>query len=299
MDIPWSVPVATAFLGILAATVTDIKKREVPDWLSYTLMTLGIAMAAVTSYTEHDWTLAWSVLGLALGYAIGAALYYTGQWGGGDAKLLMGVGALITVPGLWLWQTMRELAATPVLSWSVQDTPFFISFLGWLVLCGALYGVVCMCFIIIRHWSAFVKVFPSALKEHRLYRLLLGACSAVFVLLAALLAFGVLAGGLVAAGLLLIVAACVYASLYLIVAIRVAETQFMLKKIPAEQLTEGDWVVGGVQLHNEWIIPEKNIGATKEQIALLKARAPKHIVTVKEGIPFVPSFLAAIIVAAL
>jgi hypothetical protein len=289
-----SVPIRTAVAGIAIATVTDIRTHEVPDWLSYALIALGLVFAAIHTTITHEWTLLYSLVGLGVGYGIGAALYYTGQWGGGDAKLLMGIGALLTVPVAWV----RDVQITPESLFTLDfpfTVPLFMRFLGLLLICGAVYGLLWMVYLMIRYHKKFRTLYPQKMREYRTYRLL------AWIATAALIIFSIfmLVHNLVASLLILLLAGLVLGAFHLMVAIRVAEEHFMLKTVKASKLTEGDWVVGGVQIGKEWIIPENNIGATKEQIAVLSRRAPNKDVIVKEGIPFVPSFLAAIILALL
>ena len=72
--------------------------------------------------------------------------------------------------------------------------------------------------------------------------------------------------------------------------IKAVETSCMIKKVPASKLTEGDWIVKNVYVKGKYITGPKELGITEEQIK----RLPKKLkVTIKEGIPFVPSFLAS------
>ena len=66
-------------------SITDIKKREVPDWLTYGLILSGIALNIAV---HHYWGLALGTAIFVLGLAANRALGY----GGGDAKLLAGIG---------------------------------------------------------------------------------------------------------------------------------------------------------------------------------------------------------------
>jgi Flp pilus assembly protein protease CpaA len=287
-----NIPLLVALLGILVATVTDIKSHEVPDWLSYSLIALGLLFSAAHTVITHELTIVYSLLGLGFGYAVGALLYYTGQWGGGDAKLLMGLGALITLPYTWFTQLATQFTFT---LFTLKALPFFLLFLVFLIVCGSIYGMVWMLVLVLYNWKRFRKLFSQRVAHFKTQRIIVLTASGAFLLLAILMATGVFVGGIAAASLLFLLALLVYGSFYLLVAVKLAEQEFMLKQVPASKLTEGEWVVGGVKLNNEWVIPENNIGATKEQIALLKKRAPNKEITIKEGVPFVPSFLFAFI----
>ncbi|MEM7201549.1 MAG: A24 family peptidase [Planctomycetota bacterium] len=88
--------VAIAAGGVLLlATGIDLKSRTIPDALP--LLLTGLALVA----TWRGWhAVTWAQLGIGLGvsFAIGAALFYAGAMGGGDAKLCAGLGAVCGWP---------------------------------------------------------------------------------------------------------------------------------------------------------------------------------------------------------
>jgi Flp pilus assembly protein protease CpaA len=80
-----------AFALLIGSVVYDLKSRIIPDVLPIALVLLGI-LAAWLHW--HELTFAQMGIGLLLGFAIGAALFYLGAMGGGDAKLCAGLGAV-------------------------------------------------------------------------------------------------------------------------------------------------------------------------------------------------------------
>ncbi len=84
----WAVP-----LGLtLVAVVTDLRRREVPDAVPLALLGWAVLVCAL-GWTEIAWfTL---IAGLVLGLAIGAICFASGALGGGDAKLLAALGAVV------------------------------------------------------------------------------------------------------------------------------------------------------------------------------------------------------------
>jgi hypothetical protein len=88
------------------------------------------------------------------------------------------------------------------------------------------------------------------------------------------------------------------ATFYLWIFVRVIEKSCMLKLVPPEKLTEGDWIAKNVIVGGKRITGPKDLGISLEQIALLKKlkRQKKvKLILIKEGIPFVPSFLIAFV----
>ena len=63
-----------------------------------------------------------------------------------------------------------------------------------------------------------------------------------------------------------------------------------------EDLTEGDWIAKDIMVDGEKVCGPRDLGIDEEGIAkLIELKHKKKIskVLIKEGIPFVPSFLAA------
>ena len=82
----------------LAATVTDLRSRQIPNWL-----TLGGVVAAFAARSIlFGWPgLLEAVQGLALGLAVYGTLFALRVMGGGDVKLMMALGA-VAGPANWL-----------------------------------------------------------------------------------------------------------------------------------------------------------------------------------------------------
>ena len=82
---------------VLIATWCDLRTRDIPDWISVALVFIGIT-AAGFGWAGVRW---WMVLsGLLLGFLIGLALFHFARFGGGDAKLIAGIGAILGPVGL-------------------------------------------------------------------------------------------------------------------------------------------------------------------------------------------------------
>jgi len=71
------------------AAVGDFRNRRIPNWLTLTIAASGI----LNSFVRGEITPAESGLGLLVGFAIPFVLFVLGALGGGDVKLLAGIGA--------------------------------------------------------------------------------------------------------------------------------------------------------------------------------------------------------------
>jgi prepilin peptidase CpaA len=78
-------------LGLLTwAAVVDLRTRRIPNWLTFSLILAGL----VQSFTQvHTVGPADAFLGFLTGFALTFVLFGIGALGGGDVKLLAGIGA--------------------------------------------------------------------------------------------------------------------------------------------------------------------------------------------------------------
>lgn len=273
------IPLATgvALTGLVAATYSDMKTREVPDWINYGMIFAGLGIRAIYSAAELDYTfILYGILGLMLFFLVASLMYYAGQWGGGDAKMLMGLGALmgLTIPK----------------GFTIDQIPDLIIFWILLLLAGAVYGLGVSIFLSIKHAAKLRAELIPTFKDswmRLVAALLLAAVSAGAALLVtdAFLRL-----------LLTALAAVTVFTYFLWLFVRAVEKACMIKDLPIAKLREGDWIAEDVIIDKKRICGPKDLGIEREQIALLKKLAQKgklKTVVVKEGIPFLPPFLIA------
>lgn len=260
-------------LGLLLASVEDIKKREVPDLISFALIGIGLLSSVILSISFVDFRyILFSVSGIVVTAIIGAIFYYSGQWGGGDFKLVMGIGSLL---GLNIF--------------NLNVFPLLLLFLINIFIVGAVIGLIYVITLAIKNRKKFSAEFYKlrTTKESKSVRKMF----LIFVPVVILLLL-VLPVNFILKFVLIIIIALAYFSYYLSLFIRAVEKSSMIRKIPISKLTEGDWIVGKVKLKgNKFLNPGKT-GLSTEDITTLKKNKIKSVV-IKEGMPFVPSFLVA------
>jgi len=84
------------------AAILDVKKRIIPNWLTYSALLLGLLTTAVNA----EFSFIDSILGLCIGFFLTLILYIRNSLGGGDLKLFAAMGAIIGYPlilSLLLW----------------------------------------------------------------------------------------------------------------------------------------------------------------------------------------------------
>ena len=83
---------ATVAIGVLVATVVDIRTRRIPNDLTATMAGIGVGLAATGISGVPLWA---SMLGFAIGLALMMPGHLLGATGAGDVKLMAAVGAIV------------------------------------------------------------------------------------------------------------------------------------------------------------------------------------------------------------
>jgi Flp pilus assembly protein protease CpaA len=259
------------FTALVFSSVNDIKTREVPDWLSYGLIVSCFGVRIFHALIFSDlWYLLDGLIGFGIMLILGLVMYYTKQWGGGDAKLVMGLGIAFS-SNLFNWNN------------------FLIGFLINVLIFGALYGLGWSIYLAFKNRKDFVKSFVKNFNERRRIRIF----SLGFGLLIILSIFFIHIPYV--RFILCVTTLALVGYVYLHVFMKAVEDSCMYKWLPVSKLTEGDWVAQPVYVKGKLLCGPKDLGLEKHQIIALKKANVKKVF-VKEGIPFVPSFLIASVV---
>ena len=259
-----------ALVWIVFATVQDIRKREVANWLNFSLVAFALAYRAFYSSYSSDWMFfIYGLLGFGLFFGLANLFYYSGIFAGGDAKLLMGLGAVLP------FGSYIDFALVGG------------SFVLVLFLVGAVYSLIYSLFLVRRNYPKFAREFRKNIGNKR--NLLLALLFA--------LAFGFFVYSLFGVDYALLLFGIFLASFMFFLLIYAKSLEVcMIKLVSPNKLTEGDWLVSDVRF-NRGIIKKTVHGLSLEDIAKLKKAGKK--VLIKEGIPFVPAFLLAFLIMAL
>lgn len=276
MVLVWQVVlIAATLVFLIAASYSDLKRREVPDWLSYGLVFSALGLRFIFSF-ENGWGIFLNGLfGFLVCLGIAYLFYLTNQWGGGDSKLLMGMGAVI---GLGL--DFGNLSPDKFLS---TFNFSLLWFFAGLLFFGALAGLLWALFIAVRERGKFAVEFKRLLGSIKKWHFLVLSVSFGFLVLSyfywffwLLVVFSV--GGF-----------------YLLCFVKAVEKSCFVKELSTEELTEGDWLAEDVVVGGKNVV-KKGRGLEKKEIRKLRrlqGEGKLKKMWVKVGVPFVPSFLAA------
>ncbi len=269
-------------LGLIIASIIDLKTREVPDLLNYGLIIVGSAIHILNAIISGNFSALLSTfLGFLALFVIANLMYYSKQWGGGDAKLLMATSIMFAqYPGVLL----------KFFSPSLQPFPFQMTLFINLLIVGSVYGLLYTIAIAYRNRKNFSSEFRAMLSDKRLrFTKWLSAILSIVLLALIFIIDRTLISPITIAMLVFVVGFP-----YLIVFVKAVEKGSMYKMLDVSRLTEGDWVATDITIADRKIYSNKSPGITKQQIQKLKEHHIKRVL-VKEGIPFVPSFLISII----
>lgn len=270
--------IAIGLVALIIASLFDIKTREVPDWLNYGLVAFALGGSLILSiYHGYTHIIINSLLGLVVGLVIGLAMFYTGQWGGGDSKLIIGISTLVGF-------SLSELSYT---------IPTLLIFFINILLVGAIYGIIFSFVKALLNFKGFKEDAERRMRGKdvlviRIVLLVIGLGAFLFLLITRSIESAILFG----------FALVLFLLFYLWAFVSVVEKTCMIKQVMVKDLTEGDWVVNPVVKKKgkkmRIILKPTRTGITLQQIARLRKHNIRKV-TVKIGVPFVPSFLIAYI----
>jgi Flp pilus assembly protein protease CpaA len=266
--------VLVVFGILLAAAKVDWDTGEVPEKLSMGLLSFVLAVSFIHSVAL--WrssiileTVFWGLIALACSYVI----FYFGQWGGGDVKVLAGIGCFLgyldSTGYDWPFGTLFGIGipalATYALNMVLLAAPFVL-----------LYTVI----LGIRNPRVFVVYFRNMAKPKPLATLVISFIPIFFATY-----WG--------AHLLLAVYAFVPLMVLLSIYSKTVEDVLMSKSIPVSQLKDWDILADDVVADGVKIAPAGNIeGITPEQLAKVKELSAlgkiPAVIRTKKGVEFVP-----------
>jgi Flp pilus assembly protein protease CpaA len=256
--------VVFGLIYIVAASIQDLRKREVWNWLNFSLIIFAIAYRAFYAIINFDvMFFVYGLIGLGIFIGLGYLFYYARVFAGGDAKLLMGVGGLIALNN------------------SIYSNLIgFGAFIMFLLFFGSVYGIVYSISLAFMHRGKFFLEFRRVgRKNRRFFFICLGLgilflCVPILLHEAMLLIFSVI--------ILLLPLMYTFG--------KAVENSCMIAELETRKLTEGDWLYERVKFRGRVFKPYWE-GLSLDEIKFL--RKYKKKVKIKQGIPFVPAFLFA------
>ncbi len=284
------------------ASLMDTKKREVADWLNYSLLFFALFLRAAISLVDSSFLpIIEGVTGGIIAFLISLALMYSGQWGGGDSKTMIALGIVLGFG----WGNLSLLL-------------FLIIFL----LISAIYGLMWILVIFLSHPRRVLNQAALILKKRKFLRrikmLKLISRSVAFLFLgstltlAALIIMARLSSALPFTAYNILLSYTSMASMFFFLAFitiwlvffswlftKSVEERLMTRMINPHNLVEGDWVVSDIHVKGRVVVRADKGGIDRndiEKLVRLSDKGSIRTVKVKIGIPFLPSFLFSFLI---
>ncbi len=252
-------------IWIIFAVIQDFRKREVDNIWNFSLIAFVLAYrASVSAYSGNYWFLVNGILGLVIFLILGNLFYYARLFAGGDAKLVIALGTILSLDYNWL-----------------INFKIFGMFILLFLVTGSIYVLFWSFFLVFRNWNRFRKEFVKQCKNYKA----LFFIAIIFALLWILFSF--------IQPMLILIAIVIFLFPILFVFSKSVEESCMIKSTAPDKVTEGDWlyediIVNGKKISANWE------GVSNEELKSIKKYYRRKIL-IKQGIPFTPSFLFAFV----
>jgi len=262
-----------ALIGTIIGSYTDLKIREVSNWISYGLILSMLVLRGIEGFLTNSFTNFFISLGVGTAFFIfGLVLFYAQQWGGADLKLLTMLGVGFSVP-------LAEITPLFIGVW-----PFYVTVIMNFFIIAAFYSIVFSLFLSVKNPNVFSDFKAAIQKRDVIF-------SGLYIL-----AIGALGYYLEFFFILLIFPPLYFLAKYL----KIIEKTCLKKELFVKYLREFDIPETNIIIDEETFATNSDPnGLTLDQIKELKklvraGKIPKKII-VKWGVPLIPAFPLTII----
>ncbi len=238
-------------IGIFIASVTDLKRREVDNWLNLFLIFSSwgfVGFAAIFNKDINIFVLA--SLSFVTMFFLMNLFYYGRVFAGGDSKLLFSMFAVFI--GASAMETLSNIGI----------------FVFILLAAGSLWGIGFSLFLFFKNFEKTKKEFKKQFNKY-------------FILVGILIFF------LSYFNFVFVIFAFLFLAFPFLFALgKSVENVVMIHEIKGKDLREGDWLVSDVKVKQKVIKADWD-GLSEDDLILLKN---KRKVKIRDGVPFVPGF---------
>ena len=255
-----------ATIWIIFATIQDLKTREIANWLNFSLIIFALGFRFFYSLfsSQGSGFFYQGLIGLGIFFVLGNALYYGKMFAGGDAKLLIALGAVL-----------------PIADGFYNNLEGFFLFMFIFLIIGAFYSMVVSASLCIKNYSRFKKEFSRQFKLNK-KKIFLGILISITLILLSYINY-----------LFIFLAVLSFILPYLYLYAKAIDETAMIKTMEPGKLREGDWLYQDVKVKGKTIRANWE-GLKKEEISLLRKRYRK--VKIREGVAFTPVFLISFLI---
>lgn len=255
-----------ALVWIVFATIQDLKRKEIANWLNFSLIIFALGFRFFYSlFSNNGFAFFYQgLIGFGIFFILGNLLYYGKLFAGGDAKLMIALGAI--------------LPFSLVLK---ENLEIFLLFFVLFLLVGSIYSILTTIYLSFMHFEKFKREFSKQFKKNKKWIIL----ALFFSLILIFLGFS--------DSLLFILAIIVFVFPYFYIYTKSVDESCMVKKIKTSKLEEGDWLYKNLTLGKKKIKARWD-GLSKQEIKLIQKKL--NYVVIRKGIAFTPVFLISFVI---
>jgi len=265
-----------ALIWVFVASIFDIKTREIPDWLNFSLLSILSFIFISSSLLNKDVTIfLFSLCGIVFCFILSNLLYYWKVFGGGDAKLLIALGPMM----------FPKFLSHGVLAPS--KNMFVTTFITNLLFVASVYGIIWTIALIIINRKKIKRMKKGPLRKQFIYFLILGIVLSIFNI-----------SFIALSRMFLYLSILSLALPFLFLMVKIAD-DLMVKDVRLSSVMEGDILAKDIVVRKgqrRIRIKQTLRGLSENDIALLKKSGIKSV-RIKYGMPFAPVFFLALIVS--
>jgi Flp pilus assembly protein protease CpaA len=259
--------IVLGLVWISFAVFEDLKKREIANWLNLSLIVFALGFRFFYSLffgleNGEGFMFLWQgLIGFGAFFLLGNIFYYSKLFAGGDANLMIALGAVL-----------------PFSLNLSENISFGLGFLFLFLIWGSIYGVIWSIYLGFKNREKFKKDFLKRVRENKkiLY------FSVIFGILFLGVSFFEIS--FLALGIFVFIVP------YFWFLAKSIDDVSMVKFVGPEKLTVGDWLYEDVKVKGKVVKSTWN-GLTKKEINIL--RKSKKKIKVRYGIPYAPVFFLA------
>ncbi len=258
--------IVLGLIWIIAATIQDLRKKEVDNWLNFSLIIFALGFRFFFSlFSETGFNFFYQgLIGLGVFFVLGNIFYYSRVFAGGDAKLMIALGTILPLSIDFHINLM-----------------YFFAFLLLFFIVGVIYGIVWSLFLMFKNIKLFKRKFKQLFNKKRNLIFLVMFFGLCLMLLGFYFSF------------LFFLGALIFIFPYFFIYAKAIDEAAMIKRIKTKDLREGDWIYSKVKIGRRYIQPNWE-GLNMKQIKDIRKRYKK--IKIRQGIVFVPVFLISFII---
>ncbi|MBI4116397.1 prepilin peptidase [Candidatus Pacearchaeota archaeon] len=264
IEIIFLIILAAVFMAL--AVVNDVKERIVPNWLNFSLIIFALGFRFFYSLFNENFPFFYHGLaGFGIFFILGNAFYYGRIFAGGDAKLMIALGAVL------------PFSTIPTMNFKIFAVFFFLFLIS-----GAVYGFIWSIFLPMKNFKEFRKELSAQFEKNKkkFYPALI---------------FGILllAAGILTNPIILYFGLIVLIMPYLYFYAKAVDENCLVRNVKTKNLTGGDWLYKDVKIGNRTIKARWD-GLSESEIKILRKKFKS--VKIRQGIPFTPVFLMSFLI---